>query len=704
MAWYYLEKYLPLSGGVSPREMEETKMFLFHAQGIHDDLSAAWHQFHSDAQLLEVVPPPIAHSWLRCHGRDIHWPSKQATYSIAQEVHDLIPVLRPIVEDVFQYIEGAGCALCVTDVRGVIVDIVGDHDLTHALISLGIADGVCWSEEERGTNAFALALINAMPTSVVGCAHFFPDLHPFYTVAAPFFDGTGLPLGTIGMIGHLSDGHVYGLGMVAAAAQAMTNQLQTHFWVENAQERLSELSSIVQSLSEGIILLSSDQRISAMNARAGHLLGLNPARVTGRAFADVVLIPAPLAHALRLGREFTDEEVAFQVNDKRVACLSTLKAIHSSLPAMSSLTTPSGAVGISAHPNSHASGGFVLSFRAIERVQKLIHRMTGARARMTFSQITGQSAALQEALRLARIAAGSAATVLLRGETGTGKEMFAQSIHNASDRASGPFVAINCAAIPRELISSELFGYEGGAFTGADRQGRPGKFELAHEGTLFLDEIGDMPRDLQTTLLRALETHSVTRVGGQQVIPVDVRIIAATHQRLEDEIAEGAFRSDLFYRLNVFSVYIPPLRERREDIPQLIHGFIQRFGRMLGHTITVLPETLETLTAYGWPGNVRELENTIERAVYVAEGGVIHLDDLPPALRMLQAIGQRTTPPPTKAITSLRESLAQQDEAIILQALEATSGNLNEASRLLGISRTTLWRRRKTIERNASVS
>ena len=198
--------------------------------------------------------------------------------------------------------------------------------------------------------------------------------------------------------------------------------------------------------------------------------------------------------------------------------------------------------------------------RSIERVQKLVNRMTGARARLTFANVVGESPALQEALRLARLAAKSNSTVLLQGETGTGKEIFAQSIHNGSGRADGPFVAINCAAIPRELINTELFGYEGGSFTGADRQGRAGKFEQAHSGTLFLDEIGDMPLDLQTTLLRAIETRTIVRIGGHRVIPADVRIIVATHKDLREEARRGTFRSDLFYRLNVLTIHIPALR------------------------------------------------------------------------------------------------------------------------------------------------
>ena len=257
--------------------------------------------------------------------------------------------------------------------------------------------------------------------------------------------------------------------------------------------------------------------------------------------------------------------------------------------------------------------------------------MSGAQALMRFSSIIGESPVLLDAVRLARIAADSASTVLLHGETGTGKEVFAQAIHNASARAEGPFVAINCADDPARVDRrSELFGYEGGAFTGADRHGRPGKFELASGGrTLFLDEIGDMPRDLQTSLLRAIETRTIVRVGGQQVTPIDVRIITATHKDLTKEVHSGNFRSDLFFRLNVFPIEVPALRERRGDVAVLLRHILQRQSTRLNRVLGIDAEALAALDAYDWPGNVRELENIIERAVYVSERGVIALADLP---------------------------------------------------------------------------
>jgi sigma-54 dependent transcriptional regulator, acetoin dehydrogenase operon transcriptional activator AcoR len=463
-----------------------------------------------------------------------------------------------------------------------------------------------------------------------------------------------------------------------------------------------------------------------MNARAGHLLGLAPARVSGRRLAEVVEMPPALEDALRRGRELHDEEVVFHAHGERVACLCTLRPIAAPaepavmptlgiardvMPARPGGSQP--AVGLTVSPRASA-GGYVLTLRSIERVQRLVHRMTGAQALMRFDNIVGQTPKLLEAVRLARIAAESSSTVLLHGETGTGKEVFAQSIHNASARAGGPFVAINCAAIPRELISSELFGYEGGAFTGADRHGRPGKFELASGGTLFLDEIGDMPRDLQTSLLRAIETRSVVRVGGQQVTPVDVRIMTATHKDLSAEVDAGSFRSDLYFRLNVFPIEVPALRERRDDVPLLLRHVLERLSTRLNRTLGVETDALAALEAYSWPGNVRELENVIERAVYVSEHGIIALADLPENIRTEALWALSDTPrrsqygavgasplagpvamPAAASEQRLRSESESAEAALIARVLRASGGSVSAAAADLGISRTTLWRKKR---------
>jgi transcriptional regulator with PAS, ATPase and Fis domain len=272
--------------------------------------------------------------------------------------------------------------------------------------------------------------------------------------------------------------------------------------------------------------------------------------------------------------------------------------------------------------------------------------------------------------------------VLLQGESGTGKELFAQSIHNAGVFRSGPFVPINCAAIPRELIESELFGYAAGTFTGAVQGGRPGKLEVANRGTVFFDEIGDMPWDMQTKLLRVLQDNLVTRVGSVEGIAVDVRYIFATNLTLEEMVGAGRFRADLFYRINVFTLRLPPLRERRGDVPLLARSLADKISGRLGLPSVHLDEAvLEQLSSYSWPGNVRQLENVIERLILLGYGTKITADVLaeilPPVLS-----GSEYRPPGL---------LAEAEKQTIEKAVKRSGGNISEAARLIGISRKTLY-------------
>lgn len=324
----------------------------------------------------------------------------------------------------------------------------------------------------------------------------------------------------------------------------------------------------------------------------------------------------------------------------------------------------------------------------LEYYRTELKRVQGAK--YSFENIVGLSEKIKEAKKLAMKVANSRSTILIRGESGTGKELFGHAIHHSSPRGDGPFVRINCAAIPAELLESELFGYEEGAFTGAKKGGKPGKIELASGGTLFLDEIGDMPLDMQAKLLRVLQEKEFERIGGTKVNQVDVRFISATHCDLEEMVENGKFREDLFYRLNVFTIEVPALRERAEDILVVAQFLIGKLNQELGTNFTTMEDSVIALfQQYPWQGNIRELENVLERAMNVSDGQVIRFDDLPVYLR--KWVGGEE--PHAFGSYLLQVEVEGAEKKAILKALQKTAGNRQQAAELLGIHRASLYRK-----------
>jgi PAS domain S-box-containing protein len=309
-----------------------------------------------------------------------------------------------------------------------------------------------------------------------------------------------------------------------------------------------------------------------------------------------------------------------------------------------------------------------------------------------FKAIVGKSGNFLEALARAAKASRSDVTVMLRGETGTGKELLAKAIYGASRRKNGPFIRVNCAAIPESLLESELFGFEEGSFTGARRGGKPGKFELANKGTLFLDEIGDMSLAMQAKLLRAIQEKEIERIGGTRSIQTDVRIIAATNQDLEQKVKEKGFREDLFYRLNVFGICIPPIRERREDIPLLVDHFLNIFAEREKKSMRVSQEVLRLFIKYDWPGNIRELQNVVEYAVVFCDNKYIGINDLPDYFTNLTEQEKTNNYANVNNKTYRLETLISNlEKQTIMQAIKHTSGNKTKAIKMLGISRYAFY-------------
>jgi len=338
--------------------------------------------------------------------------------------------------------------------------------------------------------------------------------------------------------------------------------------------------------------------------------------------------------------------------------------------------------------------GAVATFQPIDHLRELEQQTRqelswrGRVARTSFLDIESRTPSMQQVIEEAKRFAGYDSTVLILGETGVGKEYFAQAIHQASSRRSGPFVAVNCAAIAENILESELFGYVEGAFTGAKKGGKTGLFEQAHRGTIFLDEIGEMSDSLQARLLRVLQEHQVYRVGDDRVIPVDIRVIAATNRNLRSMMAEQKFRADLYYRLAVLTVTIPPLRDRKADIPLFVRSFIASLNQKFQTAVQyVAPDGMTLLTQYDWPGNIRELHNMIERLVVLAAAPVITSNDVWTCLKQLLP---DIVPHPCE--------LKNFETAAILEALDKTGGNKQQAAKLLGMGRSTLWRKLRKLD------
>ncbi len=449
----------------------------------------------------------------------------------------------------------------------------------------------------------------------------------------------------------------------------------------------SELTNIFDTMSDGVIVLNQEGRISHFNRTAQKILGYSDEALIGVYIGDLFLGKAPnVLNLLQTGEPFDDWEILLDGKYRKIHATASGKPVYGE--------------------NKKVVGATII-LRPIAQVQQLVNSFTGAHASFTFDSIIGESEKLKTSVKLAMMAGANNSTVLLQAESGTGKEVFAQAIHNGSLRNNGPFVAINCAALPRELVGSELFGYVEGAFTGARRGGRPGKFELANKGTLFLDEIGDMPLDQQAMLLRAIQEKAILRVGGDSLINVDVRIIAATNKDLLALVEAGRFRADLYYRLNVVQITIPALRERREDIKLLFNHFVKLFSPKFNRYITgVDPAVLACLENYDWPGNIRELQNVVERILLMAEDGHITIEHLPPEI-VNMAIGHsrdRWEWEPNAASHSLGSSqnrnirklnALEQEQQRIIQALDDNAGNVSKTAAALGISRSTLYRKMK---------
>lgn len=440
-----------------------------------------------------------------------------------------------------------------------------------------------------------------------------------------------------------------------------------------------QLRLILGNLHEAVCVINTSGIVTFWNSSSERLYGINAEEIVG--FHIEKFFPnALLLKVLREKKTF--ENIKHKPKDESDIILSATPLIYNGELI--------GAVSTDRNFNEITNLYMQLEREktTVEILKQQIEEIT--QDKYYFGKIIGKSKALIDAMVIAKQVAKADASVLITGESGTGKEVFSRAIHQESHR-KGNFIPVNCSAIPSNLLESELFGYVEGAFTGAYKKGRPGKFELANGGTLFLDEIGDMPLMMQAKLLRVLQDGIITRVGGGEPIKVDARIIAATNKDLQQLMEEGQFREDLYYRLNVVSILIPPLRERKEDIPELINDFILEFAEKNNREgMNISPDAMKILSNYHWKGNIRELKNTIERLVILSKNNTIEIEDLP-----IEIVNSTSNTSFMGMDISnnfdLKKSVDEYEKSIILEALLTTKGNKVQAAELLKIKRSTLY-------------
>ncbi|MBQ3391835.1 MAG: sigma 54-interacting transcriptional regulator [Lachnospiraceae bacterium] len=608
---------------------------------------------------------------------------------------DLLEISGPAVDYLYTSLQDARVFVAVSDAEGWLLQVSGD---TTAIDPAQNILYTSWNEADMGNNPIGTSLYEKKPCHVYGYEHICKFPQKFSGVGAPIRDPLGDIIGAISMTHVALDFQPHTLAMIVMTAYAIEQQLaqkESHIQTEAALRRTD---AIINTVSDGFIVTGSDGTIKMINRALLEMTGSEAGSYVGH-YIGKFLREDLIRDAVRSRSPFKDYVTSLRTEMKVYPCSVSHHVIAQDITNESL---------------------FVITEMA--HIEKLADQLKTRQKLHKFSDLVVEDVQSKSLIERAKVFAASDANILITGESGTGKDVLAQAIHLASSRYKGTFMPIDCGAIQKELFMSELFGYEKGAFTGGKKEGEIGKLQAADGGTVFLDEIGEMPLDVQPVLLRALEQHVITRVGGKEMIPIDVRVIAATNRDLNKEVKEGRFRQDLYYRLNIFSLHQISLRERPDDILPLAEQFVAQMNSIYEKSIRGFsPEMEQILKAYSWPGNVRELRNCIERLVVFTVGGVITSDILErsgnayimeslPEDAPLSELRERPHPPageehispaPAAALpvfspaVSAQQTEYEREKEDLLRALTEQHWNITRTSEALGITRVTVYRKMK---------
>ncbi|TCO72671.1 sigma-54-dependent Fis family transcriptional regulator [Marinisporobacter balticus] len=640
----------------------------------------AWELFLSNGTIeKELIRDVISYSWMRSKLHGIDPLVSKIEDTLSNEAFDeryknamsFINTAMPFMNSLRKIVENTGFIVRLTDKDGYVLETIGDNKLVEEYGNLNVYKGCNVRENVIGTNALGTALEIGKPIQVLGAEHYCKQYHNWASSACPIRDEKKEIVGILSATGSNENVHPHTLGMVVAAAQAIEKKMKLEKINKQLDMANKHFYAIMQSISDGLICTDNKGMIMDINLFARRFLGLKEEDIVEKNIRTILEQKNydKIMKRIHNRKKYEEEEILFKTQKgTNISCIVTVTPIKDQF--------------------TREVEGLVITFKEAKMVHSLVNKIVGAEARFTFDDILGKSKAIKKAIEIASLFANTNATILLLGESGTGKELFAQAIHNESSRRKKPFVFLNCGAIPRELVGSELFGYVEGAFTGAKRGGHPGKFELADGGTVFLDEIGDMPLDIQANLLRVLETKQIVRIGGHNVVPVDVRVIAATHKDLKKEVELGNFREDLFYRLNVMPIKTPSLRDRKDDIRIFTDHFIEKFSKRMGKEIEKVHESFyRGMMQYHWPGNVRELQNVVQLVVNIVNHEeVLDYKHLPNYMKSSNL-------PKRLGLVDELMSLEEIEKMAITKTMQEVNGNIALASKILGIGRSTLYRK-----------
>ena len=616
-----------------------------------------------------VLPEPIERSWSRCADTGLSVELKPSIEPMQQQVlteireknSRLLHQARPEMENLHAQIFGTQSMVILTDANGTILHALGNPEFIGKAERVALQPGVTWSESITGTNAIGTALIEEAPVFVGGAEHYFNQNTFLNCSASPIMDPHGKTIGVLDVSGDYRQPQEHTMALVRMSAQMIENRLFSAEFSRDVTLHFHSRPEFIGTLWEGIAVFSPAGRLLALNKSGMFQLGVNTAD-HGK---------------LEFGAIF----------DGTLEGL--LDAARMALPHSAQLTTRSG------HRLHAKVEPGVMTLAGVSSPAQRAARMPEKTAlpdlRLLEALDTGD-AQMRKAVEGVKKVLGREIPVLIEGETGTGKELLARAIHAASRRCKGPFVAINCASIPEGLIEAELFGYEEGAFTGARRSGVQGKIAQANGGTLFLDEIGEMPVQLQARLLRVLQEREIVPLGGARGTAVDIAVISATKRKLREDVEQGHFREDLYYRLNGLRVTLPPLRERH-DLETLIARILREECE---DAVALHDDTLRLFQRHPWRGNVRQLRNVLRAALAFVDGA----HELAPEHLPEDFLEELERSKPTPTVRTLRSgtvSIGQAEAELIRQALTEQGGNITAADASLGISRATLYRKVKRL-------